>query len=241
VTSVEEPVPTTHSGSLVQFEDVVKVFRNEGADCPVIQGATFDLIYGKSTSLVGLSGSGKSTLLSMAAGLMLPTSGRIMFEDVDICSLDEAARAQLRAKRIGVVMQSANLIPFLTATENLEFTIGLSPAVSGNIKRQRADRARSMLSELGLEHRMDHFPDRLSGGEAQRVALGMALINSPTLLLADEMTGELDPDTAEHVMDVVFQECGPRGLTLLFVTHSRALASRADHQLILRDGEVVAL
>jgi putative ABC transport system ATP-binding protein len=232
----------------VRFANVVKVFRDQAVEYPVIQGATFDVASGKSTSLVGASGSGKSTLLTMAAGLMLPTSGSIVFEDVDVCALDESGRARLRAKRIGVIMQNANLIPFLTAGENLEFAVALTsdePTQASPIrsrlrtkKRAGAEPARTMLSELGMKHRIDHYPDRLSGGEVQRVALGMALVNSPTLLLADEMTGELDPYTAAQVMDIVFQECATRHLTLLFVTHSKKLASRSDHQLVLRNGEV---
>jgi putative ABC transport system ATP-binding protein len=179
-----------------------------------------------------VSGSGKSTLISVLAGLALPDSGRVVFDGQDITGLTEVARAQLRARRVGVVMQSGNLIPFLTALENVELAIELAGGDRGGA------RARELLSELGLERRLDHLPRRMSGGESQRVALAMALANEPDLLLADEVTGELDSSNAERVMEVIFEAWQERGLTVLFVTHSSELAARAQHRLRLDDGEV---
>jgi putative ABC transport system ATP-binding protein len=163
---------------------------------------------------------------------MLPDSGEVTFDGEDITQLDDVARANLRARRIGVVLQSGNLIPFLSAAENVELAITLA---AGD---QASARARELLAEVGLADRHDHLPRRLSGGEAQRVSVAMALANRPDLLLADEVTGELDAVTAEQVLTVIFDACRDRGLTVLFVTHSEELAARAHRQLHLDDGEV---
>ena len=162
----------------------------------------------------------------------MPDSGEVVFDGRGITGLDEAARARLRAKRIGIVLQSGNLIPFLTAVENVELAIKLADG------DQAAARARELLSELGLSRRFDHLPRRMSGGEAQRVSVAMALANEPDLLLADEVTGELDSVSAEQVLGVILEACGERDLTVLFVTHSRDLAARAQRRLLLEDGEV---
>jgi putative ABC transport system ATP-binding protein len=179
-----------------------------------------------------VSGSGKSTLISLLAGLLLPDSGKILFDGDEITELDDVARARLRALRIGVVLQSGNLIPFLTAQQNIELAMELGG-------RDRNDgRAEALLSELGLGDRLHHVPRRLSGGEVQRVAVAMALANRPDLLLADEITGQLDSANAEQVMDVIVDAWRRRGLTVLFVTHDRELAGRAERRLVLESGEV---
>jgi putative ABC transport system ATP-binding protein len=140
----------------------------------------------------------------------------------------------MRARRIGVVLQNGNLIPFLTAAENVELAV----EVAGGARPAR--RAAALLREVGLADRLDHRPARLSGGEAQRVAVAVALANDPDLLLADEITGQLDADTAAEVMDMIFAAWRERGLTVLFVTHSGALAARAQRRFALVDGEVLA-
>jgi putative ABC transport system ATP-binding protein len=198
----------------------------------VLSGATLELVRGETTSLTGVSGSGKSTLISLLAGLMLPDSGRVFFDGEDLTGLTEAERAGLRANRVGVVLQSGNLIPFLTAAENVELAVELAGG------ERPAARARDLLSELGLERRVDHLPRRMSGGEAQRASVAMALANEPDLLLADEVTGELDSASAEQVMEVIFESWRDRGLTVLFVTHSKELAARAQNRLHLAEGEV---
>lgn len=181
---------------------------------------------------MGVSGSGKSTLVALLAGLMLPDSGEIFFDGQDITALDDVARARLRARRIGVVLQRDNLIPFLTAVENVRLAI----EVAGG--RQPGARAKDLLAQLDLAHRMDHLPRRMSGGEAQRVAVAVALANKPDLLLADEITGELDSSNTEHVMRVVFDAWRERELTVLLVTHNVDLAARAQNRLRLTDGEL---
>jgi putative ABC transport system ATP-binding protein len=184
------------------------------------------------TSLTGVSGSGKSTLISLLAGLLLPDSGRVHFDGDEITGLDDVARAHLRALRVGIVLQSGNLIPFLTAQQNVELTMELGG------RDRTLGRAEDLLSELGLGDRLHHVPRRLSGGEAQRVSVAMALANNPDLLLADEVTGQLDSANAEQVMDVIVDAWRRRGLTVLFVTHDRELAARAERCLVLEGGEV---
>jgi putative ABC transport system ATP-binding protein len=217
---------------LVRVDRVSKTYRNGRGETRVLRAASLELARGETTSLAGVSGSGKSTLISLLAGLMLPDSGRIAFDGVEIADLDETARARLRARRIGIVLQSGNLIPFLTAVENVELAINLA---GGD---RPAARARELLSEVGIAHRLDHLPRRLSGGEAQRVSVAMALANQPDLLLADEVTGELDSASAEDLMGVIYDAWRERGLTVLFVTHSGELAARARRKLRLEEGEV---
>lgn len=219
---------------LVRVDRVSKTYREGALETSVLRAANLELARGETTSLTGVSGSGKSTLISLLAGLTVPDSGRVVFDGQDITGLDEVERARLRAKRVGVVMQSGNLIPFLTALENVELAIELAGGERGGV------RAQELLSELGLAQRLDHLPRRMSGGESQRVALAIALANEPDLLLADEVTGELDSKSAEQVMEVIFGAWHERHLTVLFVTHSGELASRAQHRLRLEDGEVLS-
>ena len=152
--------------------------------------------------------------------------------------MDDGERAALRARRIGIVLQRGNLVPFLSAAENVELAQRLADGRGHG--RRRGRRARDLLAELGVGDRADHRPHQLSGGEAQRVAVAVALANDPDLLLADEVTGELDSAHAEQVLGVIFDAWRERGLTVLFVTHSRELAARADHRLQLSDGVVRA-
>jgi putative ABC transport system ATP-binding protein len=170
-------------------------------------------------------------LISLLAGLMLPDSGRVVFDGDEITGLDDAARAELRARRVGIVLQSGNLIPFLTATQNVELAMEFGGRLDGA-------RATELLTGLGLGERLDHVPRRMSGGEGQRVSMAVALANDPDLLLADEVTGQLDSVSAERVMDVIFSAWRSRGLTVLYVTHNPELAARAERRLVLEDGEV---
>lgn len=216
----------------VRLEEVFKTYREGSVGRPVLRDANLVLPRGEMTSLTGVSGSGKSTLISLLAGLMLPDSGRVVFDGAEITELDDVARARLRARRVGVVLQSGNLIPFLTALQNVELALEFG----GGVRDE--DRARDLLSALGLSDRLHHLPRRMSGGEAQRVSVAMALANQPDLLLADEVTGQLDSANAEQVMDVIFDAWRRLGLTVLFVTHNRELAARAERCLALEDGKV---
>jgi putative ABC transport system ATP-binding protein len=216
---------------LLRVEGVAKGYGTGAARTAVLESV--DLVVGEAekVSLVGASGSGKSTLLSLIAGLVRPDAGEIRIDDVALHELDDAGRATLRAHRVGVVLQSDNLIPFLTAVENIELATGFAG------RSERRDRARDLLGALGVHHRRDHLPRQLSGGEAQRVSVAVALANEPALLLADEVVGQLDSATAESVLDVIF---GAK-LAVLFVTHDATLAARADRRLGLVDGAVVSL
>ena len=218
---------------MVRLLGISKSFEGGSGRDRVLDQVSLDLVRGETTSLVGASGSGKTTLLGLIAGLLLPDCGRVEFDGVEMSSLHESARARLRSRRLGVVLQNGNLIPFLTASENIQMAIKL-----GGGSQQPVAGARRLLSELGVLHRASHLPRHLSGGEAQRVALAMALAHEPEVLLADEMTGELDSSTADKVMDLVFRESDERGLTVLFVTHSVALARRAQNRAVLTAGRV---
>jgi putative ABC transport system ATP-binding protein len=216
----------------VLVQSVSKTFRDGAVETRVLRSTGLELFRGQIHSLVGVSGSGKSTLIALLAGLMLPEAGQVVFDGQDMATLDDTGRALLRSRRMGIVLQSGNLIPFLTAAENVELAIELAGG------SRDAARAEELLSELGLGHRLHHLPRRLSGGEAQRVSVAMALANDPDLLLADEVTGELDSASADQVMGLIFDAWQERGLTVLFVTHSSELAARAHHRLRLTDGEI---
>jgi predicted ABC-type transport system involved in lysophospholipase L1 biosynthesis ATPase subunit len=217
----------------VQVRALSKSFHEGGVDTEVLHELTFDLARGETVSLVGASGSGKTTLMSLLAGLLRPDAGEVVFDGAPLSTLDDRARARLRAARIGVVLQSANLIPFLTAAENVELALALA---NGGARGGDGSRARRLLADVGVAHRAAHLPRRMSGGEAQRVAVATALANEPDLLLADEVTGQLDSATAAEVMDLILDASRRRGLTVLYVTHDRELAARAQRRLRLADG-----
>jgi len=172
-------------------------------------------------------------LLSLIAGLMRPDSGQIFIGGQRLDQMDDDGRASLRAERIGIVLQSDNLIPFLTALENVELALGFGP------RRRSTQGARDLLSELRLAHRLNHLPRQLSGGEYQRVALAVALANEPHLLLADEVVGQLDSSTAAEVMELIFTASAERGLTVLYVTHDEQLARQAQRSLRIAERRVV--
>jgi putative ABC transport system ATP-binding protein len=224
----------TAAEPLARLRDVFKIYREGSTETVALRGTDLELPRGRMTSLVGPSGSGKSTMLSLLAGLSLPSAGQVIFEGTDISRLDETARSRLRAERMGMVFQSGNLIPFLNALENVQ----LAERLAG--KPGKVSHARELLSEVGLAQRLKHLPRQLSGGEAQRVSIAVALANDPDLLLADELTGELDSATAAKVMDVLRDAWERRHLTILLVTHNRDLAAQADHRLRLLDGIVKA-
>jgi len=218
-----------HRRPLLRVDGVNKAYGTGSARTAVLESVDLVVRDGQKVSLVGPSGSGKSTLLSLIAGLIRPDAGEIRIGDVAVHDLDDAGRAALRARQVGVVLQSDNLIPFLSAVENVELATGFTG------RRKQRDRARDLLAALGVEHRRDHLPRQLSGGEAQRVAIAVALANEPALLLADEVAGQLDSATADRVVDLVFGA----DLAVLFVTHDEALAARAERRLHLLDRAVV--
>lgn len=218
---------------LLAARDLAKSYRDRATTVAVLDGAALELHPGEVVSLMGPSGAGKSTLLELLAGLMVPDAGSISFDGVELAHLDEAARAGLRARRIGVVMQRDNLVPFLSAQENVQLARGFAGAGERPAKGD-------LLAAVGLDARRHDLPRRLSGGEAMRAALAVALANAPDLLLADEITAELDAASAERVLALIHEACRERGLAALLVTHSDELAARADRRLRLAEGRVLA-
>lgn len=218
--------------ALLRLEGVSKAYRSARETTPVLDGVDLAVTRGEIVCLAGPSGSGKSTLVSLVAGLLVPDAGRVLFDGRDLAAMSDRRRAGLRARRIGVVMQSGNLVPFLTAAENV--------MLAGRFARRGvpASRAVELLETVGLGDRADHLPRRLSGGEAMRAALAVALVNSPDLLLADEVVGQLDTTSSMGVMTTLERACAERGLSVLLVTHSQSVARRGDRVLRLREGRL---
>ncbi len=217
---------------VLRLAAVSKAYRSAGGTVVVLADVDLIIEPGDKVSLMGPSGSGKSTLLSLISGLLRPDAGTVEVDGAPIGDLDDGARATLRSRRIGIALQSDNLIPFLSATENVELALGF-----GHRRRHRdRGRAAELLDRLGVGNRGDHLPRQLSGGEAQRVALAVAVANEPALLLADEMVSALDSTTASRIVDDVFST----EMAVLFVTHDPTLADRADRRLALRDHRVVS-
>jgi putative ABC transport system ATP-binding protein len=202
----------------------------------ILRGVDLELPAGQFVAIMGASGSGKSTLLGLLAGLDTPTGGKVIIDGVDITGLNEDALALVRGRKIGFVFQSYQLIPTLTAEENVLLPFELS----GGDVAAGLTRARELLTNVGLADRMDHYPVQLSGGEQQRVALARAFMCKPPILMADEPTGNLDSVNGAHVLDLLISLNQREGTTLVLVTHDRALASRADRIVTLSDGQVVA-
>ncbi len=217
-------------GAALHVRDVFKIYKEGEIETVALRGANLEIESGEFVAVVGRSGSGKSTLFSLLAGLSEPTAGRIEIDGRDLMSLPELERSALRRDRIGVTFQSGNLLPFLTALENVELPLQLSgkPDVRG--------RAERLLESVGLKQRLSSRPAQLSGGEQARVALAMALANDPGVLLADEPTGELDTQTAAEIMRMLEELNVERGLTVVVVTHNPALAARAGRVVRITDG-----
>ena len=216
---------------IVRLAGVSKSFLSPNETTPVLSGVDLTIVPGQKTSLVGPSGSGKSTLMSLIAGLLRPTTGTVEIDGIDMAGLDDTARARLRANRIGIALQSDNLIPFLSASENVQLAMAFVP---GRSRKAAKARAEDLLHRFGVGSRAHNRPRQLSGGEAQRVALAVAMANEPTLLLADEVVGQLDSETAGQVIDAVMAA----DFAVLFVTHDMALADRAEHRYAIENGSV---
>lgn len=224
----------TRSGQqpLLSLQGVSKAYRNPAETTVVFEGLDLELRRGEITCLVGPSGCGKSTIISLIAGLMRPDSGRVSFDGQDLASLSDTERAYLRATRVGVVLQSGNLLPFLSAAENVAVAARFAEADCS------PSRIAALLAQVGLADRTDHLPRRMSGGEAQRVALAVSLVNSPDLLLADEVVGQLDSATARVVMSTFRQACREQDLAVLLVTHSPQVAALGGRVVRLTEGRL---
>jgi putative ABC transport system ATP-binding protein len=211
--------------AIVKCEGLTKQVSTPDHVLTIVNDATFEVRSGEAVAILGASGSGKSTLLGLLAGLDVPTSGRVLIDGEDLFALSEDGRARLRGRMVGFVFQSFQLLPALTALENVMLPLELAGGADA------ASRARAVLERVGLGERLGHYARQLSGGEQQRVALARAFVTQPKLLFADEPTGNLDSQTGEQVIELLFEMNRERGATLVLVTHDPDLAKRCDRRL----------
>ncbi len=220
---------------VIQVRELVKVIENPPARVEILKGITFSVPRGQFLAVMGASGSGKSTLLGLLAGLDTVTSGSIVLDGTEISNMKEDRLARLRGQKIGFVFQSYQLVPTLTAEENI-----LLPAELIGRNGDSRERARDLLDRVGLSNRGNHYPVQPSGGEQQRVALARAFITRPPILMADEPTGNLDSANGQHVLDLLLELNGEAETTLLLVTHDRKLAEYAGRIITLHDGTILS-
>jgi putative ABC transport system ATP-binding protein len=218
---------------MLAARELTKEYQSGDSRLAVLRNVTFDIPQGTFVSIVGPSGSGKTTLLGLLAGLDIPSHGTVMLDGADLTRLDEDARARLRGEKVGFIFQSFQLIPTLTAAENVQVPLELRGDTDA------FDRARDILKRVGLGDRMRHFPNQLSGGEQQRVAIARAFANQPRILFADEPTGNLDGATGARIVELLDQLNRESGATVVIVTHDLGLAEHAQRVIRLKDGEVV--
>ena len=222
--------------TVVRATEITKEFRTGKVVVHALRGISLKIEAGEMVAIVGPSGSGKSTLLGLLGGLDTPTSGRVEVDSLDITDMNESQLADVRSAKIGFVFQTFNLIPTLTALENVALPAQFARSRS-KVKPTR--RARELLTTVGLGDRLKHRPAELSGGEQQRVALARAMVNQPALILADEPTGNLDSASGERILEALEQMRRETGTTLVVVTHDPSVAARADRVLQLHDGRIV--
>jgi putative ABC transport system ATP-binding protein len=222
------------AGMSVRVEGLTKHYRAGGSTVRAVDGIDLAIEAGSSVAIVGPSGCGKSTLLGLLGGLEQPTSGHIWLDQTEISALPESGRARIRRESIGFVFQSYDLLPFLTAEENVQF----QQALTG--KNATDDRAAGLIKRLGLADHATKLPDQLSGGQRQRVGIARALAHGPRLILGDEPTGELDSETSVSVLDLMLEAQASIGATLIIVTHDPDVAARLERVVVLRDGKVVS-
>ena len=226
---------------ILRCESLSKSYFIGKRELRVLRGIDISLAGGEMLALLGPSGAGKSTLLYLLGLLDRPSAGRILFEDRDVTHLSNRDRAALRHSQIGFVFQFYHLIPELTALQNVKLgQMMLTPPLRYWRKRKKVrDCAISLLEQVGLQDRMSHRPNELSGGERQRVAIARALISQPQVILADEPTGNLDSETAEDVLQILFDLNREHDIAFMFVTHNEELAKRCDRTIRLRDGQLI--
>ncbi|HEY2844417.1 MAG TPA: ABC transporter ATP-binding protein [Bryobacteraceae bacterium] len=224
------------SASILAARNLTKSLDSGSHRVEILRGIDLEIPAGQFVAIMGASGSGKSTLLGLLAGLDTPTSGTIVIDGVDITGLSEDKLALVRGRKIGFVFQSYQLLPTLTAEEN----VLLPHELAGGDVSAGIARAQSLLESVGLGDRLDHYPVQLSGGEQQRVALARAFMVKPPVLMADEPTGNLDSVNGAHVLDLLIALNQREGTTMVLVTHDTTLAARADRIVTLRDGQIVS-
>jgi putative ABC transport system ATP-binding protein len=219
---------------VLRAENLQKRVATSAGELPILRGIDLSIKTGESVAVVGASGSGKSTLLGLLAGLDVPTAGRVLLDGSDLSRLDEDQRAALRAERVGFVFQSFQLLPSLTALENVMLPLELKGR--GDARAAAAD----FLDRVGLGARRDHYPRQLSGGEQQRVAIARAFASQPRILFADEPTGNLDSATGHHIIDLLFELNRATHTTLVLVTHEQRLAERCVRRIVLDAGLIAS-
>ena len=218
--------------AIVRAQDLVKQVDSPSGPLRIINGVSLEVLEAQTVAVVGVSGSGKSTLLALLAGLDTPTTGSVWLDGQRLDELDEDGRARLRARQVGFVFQSFQLLPGLSALENVMLPLELAGVT------RAADAAHRHLNDVGLGQRAGHYPSQLSGGEQQRVAIARAFAVEPKILFADEPTGNLDTETGGRVVDLLFRLNRDNGTTLVLVTHDQALGGRCDRVLAMSDGRI---
>ena len=232
---MEAPAVARQIDTLVDAQAITKVIGSDGTSTTILEGVSFTVPYRSLFAINGPSGSGKSTLLNILTGIDRPTSGRVVFAGQEIRQMSENQLARWRGHNVGIVFQFFQLLPTLTARENVELALELGGSIP---RRQRHERSLACLAEVGMADYADRLPSQLSGGQQQRVAIARALANDPPVLVADEPTGNLDSKTAHQIFDLL-QRLTEQGKSVLYVTHDRELAAHATSKVDLLDGRVV--
>ena len=217
---------------MIKVSQLLKTVHTADGDLTILRGVDLEIVAGTSAAIVGASGSGKSTLLGLLAGMDVASAGEVRLDGVNLSALDEDARARMRAEKVGFVFQNFQLLPALTAKENVMLPLELAGIdEAGSI-------AERFLTEVGLQDRLGHYPTTLSGGEQQRVAIARAFAREPAVLFADEPTGNLDTRTGERIIDLLFELNARASTTLVLVTHDERLAERCDRRFSMTAGEL---
>ena len=217
--------------NVLEFKNVTKSYKDGNNEIEALKETNFKIEEGQFIAIIGPSGSGKSTFLTLAGGLQTPSKGQIIINGKDYTNLSEKERAKLRFNDIGFVLQASNLVPFLTAKQQLE----LVDRINKNNKQTIQDK-HSLFKELGIEHLENKLPKDLSGGERQRLAIARALYNNPAIILADEPTASLDSDRAFEVVDLLSKECREKNKSIIMVTHDNRMIEKCDHVYRMKDG-----
>ncbi|MEL7543186.1 MAG: ABC transporter ATP-binding protein [Pseudomonadota bacterium] len=225
--------PSSGNNSAITIDDVRLTLPSQSAPVEILKGISLDIISGTTVGIVGPSGSGKTSLLMVMAGLERATSGSVLIAGQDLQVADEATLAELRLRDIGIVFQSFHLVPTMTALENVALPLEFAGDPAAFARAERA------LDDVGLTHRLGHFPAQLSGGEQQRVALARAVVHRPRILLADEPTGNLDAASGKLVVEQLFALSADAGVTLVLITHDAGLAARCERVVEIGDGCIV--
>ena len=217
--------------NVLEFKNVTKSYQDGNKEIEALKETNFKIEEGQFIAIIGPSGSGKSTFLTLAGGLQTPSKGQIIINGKDYTNLSEKERAKLRFNDIGFVLQASNLVPFLTAKQQLELVDRINKQ-----KRQTLQDQKSLFKELGIDHLENKLPRELSGGERQRLAIARALYNNPAIILADEPTASLDSDRAFEVVDLLSKECREKNKSIIMVTHDNRMIEKCNHVYRMKDG-----